>query len=64
MHIGDCLVGKIIEDAREVGYRFLYLDTLPFLTSAMRLYRKYGFLEIPCYNDSPMETSVYMKLEL
>ena len=63
-HIGDILVGQIIEDAREIGYARMLLDTLPFLQSAVCLYRKWGFYEIPCYNNSPMNTSIYMRLDL
>lgn len=64
MHIGRRLVEKILEDAREIGYRHMFLDTLPFLQSAVRMYREYGFYEIPRYNDCPMESCIYMKLDL
>lgn len=63
-HIGDRLVHKIIADAREAGYTHMLLDTLPFLQNAIRMYKKYGFYEIPGYNDSPMDTSIYMRLDL
>lgn len=63
-HIGNELVRKIIEDAKEIGYSYMLLDTLPFLQSAIHMYREYGFYEIPSYNDSPMGTSIYMKLDL
>lgn len=63
-HIGGELVRRIIEDAKEIGYTYMLLDTLPFLQSAIRIYREYGFYEIPSYNDSPMDTSIYMKLDL
>ncbi len=63
-HIGDELVRQIIKDAKEIGYSHMLLDTLPFLKSAIHLYKAYGFYEIRCYNDSPMKTSIYMKLDL
>ena len=63
-HIGDRLIQKIIEDAKEIGYSHMLLDTLPFLKSAIHMYKKYGFYEIESYNDSPMSTSIYMKLDL
>lgn len=63
-HIGGALVRRIIEDAGKLGYSHMLLDTLPFLKSAIHMYRAYGFYEIPSYNDSPMETAVYMKLDL
>lgn len=31
---------------------------------AIRLYQAYGFYEIASYNNSPMDTSIYMKLDL
>lgn len=62
--IGNILIQKIIEDAKEIGYSCMLLDTLPFLKSAIHMYRKWGFYEIDSYNDSPMDTSIYMKLEL
>lgn len=62
--IGNLLVEKIIDDAKKIGYSYMLLDTLPFLKSAIHMYKKYGFYEINSYNDSPMDTSIYMKLDL
>lgn len=63
-HIGDCLVKEIIRAAKETGYSHMLLDTLPFLQSAVHMYKKYGFYEIKSYNNSPMDNSIYMKLDL
>lgn len=62
--IGDILIRQVLKDAKEIGYKHMLLDTLPFLESAIHMYKKYGFYEIECYNDSPMESSIYMKLDL
>ena len=62
--IGDALVDRILQDARAVGYRHMLLDTLPFLESAIYMYQKRGFYEIPCYNDSPVETTIFMQYDL
>ena len=62
--IGDALVDRIIQDARAIGYRYMLLDTLPFLESAIHMYQKRGFYEIPCYNDSPVETTLFMQYDL
>lgn len=62
--IGAMLVQKIIEDAKEIGYTAMLLDTLPFLESALAVYEKAGFYRIGCYNDSPVSTSIFMKLDL
>ncbi len=58
------LMDRILSDARTIGYRTMLLDTLPFLQAAQKLYRSYGFEEIERYNDSPMDTSIYMRLVL
>lgn len=62
--IGRILVQKIIADAKEIGYSYMLLDTLPFLKSALHIYREFGFYQIESYNDSPMSTSIYMRLDL
>lgn len=62
--IASKLVDKIIEDANFIGYKYMLLDTLPFLKSAINLYKQKGFYEISAYNDSPMNTSIFMKLDL
>ncbi len=63
-HLGKLLTERIISDAKEIGYRSLYLDTLPFLTTAIRMYEEIGFQYIPSYNDSPLDDTVFMKLDL
>ena len=62
--IGEQLIEKIIKAAKEIGYSYILLDTLPFLKGAIYLYKKYGFYEIASYNNSPMDTSIYMKLNI
>ena len=62
--IGDALCRRVINDARGIGYGHMLLDTLPFLDTAIRLYRRLGFKDIPCYNDSPMQDAVYLRLTL
>lgn len=62
--LANILVEKIIEDAKEIGYSYMLLDTFPFLKSAIHIYKRFGFYEIESYNDSPMDTSIYMRLDL
>ena len=57
--IAKALVLRLIEDACGMGYRYMLLDTLPFLKTAIQMYQKIGR-----YNDSPMDTSIYMKFDL
>ena len=61
---GDLLLERIMGDARRIGYRYMYLDTLPFLERALRMYKRYGFYEIERYNDSPLDTTIYMRCDL
>ena len=62
--IGEQMIRRILADAREIGYRQVLLDTLPFLCSAICLYRKIGFREIGCYNDSPVEATIFLQYDL
>ena len=41
------LTEQILRDARAIGYRKILLDTLPFLESAIRLYRSLGITDAP-----------------
>ena len=62
--IASQLIKTIIEDAKSIGYQTMLLDTLPFLQGSIHLYKKIGFYEIESYNNSPLDTSIYMKLDL
>lgn len=60
LKLGDQLVVAILERAKELGYRGIRLDTLPDMTAAQRLYRRYGFTEISSYYDTPIENTLFM----
>jgi putative acetyltransferase len=45
--IGRMLMEKCIESARQMGYRQLYLESLPELEKAVSMYLKSGFRHIP-----------------
>jgi putative acetyltransferase len=51
--IGRELLEKSLESARQVGFRQIYLESLPELGKAIRLYEKAGFRII----DGPMGNS-------
>lgn len=63
-NIGGLLVDKIISDAKEIGYEFMFLDTLTSLKSAVSLYKKKGFQEVNPYYDNPLDDVLYFKLNL
>lgn len=63
-HIGKKLVEQIISDAKDIGYKHIRLDTFPFMDSAIKMYKNYGFYEIEKYNDNPAPTAVFMQLDI
>ena len=62
--LGELLLERIMGDAKRIGYEYMYLDTLPFLKTAIKMYRRYGFEEIERYNDSPVDDTIFMRIKL
>lgn len=62
--IGKFLAEEIVKSAEEIGYSHVLLDTLPFLKTAIGMYERMGFYRIESYNNSPLDTTIYMKLDL
>jgi ribosomal protein S18 acetylase RimI-like enzyme len=63
--LGQTLIDRIIEDARQIGYRRMRLDTLPGkMDTAIAMYRALGFKDIERYYDNPYETAAFMELGL
>ena len=49
-----------VKEAIRIGYREMRLDTLPFMTEAIALYRKLGFTLIEPYYDTPMAGTLFL----
>lgn len=62
--LGRALTEDVIARARRLGYASLKLDTLPQLVEAQRLYERLGFVDIPRYNDNPVDKVRFMALTL
>jgi putative acetyltransferase len=65
--IGRALAERLIQEAREIGYRSMLLDTSFRQTEAQNLYRKMGFRPIAPYYDLPEDLEdwlVFMALKL
>ena len=60
-HAGSKLVEAIINSARADGFSEMVLDTITPLKSAIRLYKKFGFVECEPYYENPMNDVIYMK---
>jgi GNAT superfamily N-acetyltransferase len=61
--VSKLLMDVVLDKARDLGYEEMLLDTLSSMTPAMRLYEKYGFVEIGSYYES-VESAVFYKLVL
>lgn len=62
--LGRVLVERIIVVARDIGYRSLLLDTLPFMKQAQALYLSLGFEPTTAYRFNPIEGSAFLRLDL
>ena len=62
--LGRELTQRIIQEAKEAGYQRMRLDSLPTMSSALRLYRELGFREIAPYCNNPVERAVFLELTL
>ncbi len=58
---GIGLVRKIIEIARELGYKTMRLDTLVSLERAVSIYKHVGFEAIPPYYNNPLPNVLFFE---
>jgi ribosomal protein S18 acetylase RimI-like enzyme len=62
--LGRALAEAIINEARDIGYTHMRLDTIPSMKAALSLYTSLGFREIEAYRFNPIEGAKYLELEL
>lgn len=64
--LGKTLLQKCITAAKELGYKKIYLETMPELTIAIPMYEKLGFTYLPAAQGSSGHTGcdVWMIKEL
>ena len=63
--LGMALIEKLIDEARDAGYRKMRLDTHPLkMGKAVSLYEAHGFYPIPPYYHNPHEDVLFMELNL
>ena len=62
--IGRELAIRVLEDARQIGYRIMRLDTLAWMKPAITLYEQLGFQRIDPYCYNPQSDAVYMQFDL
>jgi len=64
--LGKILIEKCLQAARENGFRKVYLETMPELKQALKVYEKFGFdyLTGPMGNSGHTGCSMWMMKEL
>ncbi|WP_257458901.1 GNAT family N-acetyltransferase [Archangium lipolyticum] len=62
--LGRRLVEAALEQARAIGYSAMYLDTLPEMESAIRLYQALGFERTAPYYDNPIPGALFFRLQM
>jgi putative acetyltransferase len=58
--LGRMLIEKCLQQARELGYKYVYLETMPELKQATNMYEKFGFH----YLNGPMGNSGHTGCQL
>ena len=56
--------GAIVAQARTAGYTEMRLDTLPTMQTALAMYARAGFREIPAYYPTPIAGTIFLGLAL
>ncbi|OXV05066.1 hypothetical protein Egran_07166 [Elaphomyces granulatus] len=63
--IGKMLVEKLIDEARQIGYAKMRLDTIEDkMKNAVKLYKSFGFYKIDAYYENPQPGVLYMEMIL
>ena len=63
--VGIQLIERLIDDAREIGYSKMRLDTFPpKMGKAVSLYESHGFRQIESYYENPHDGVLFMELTL
>ena len=64
--LGSKMMDKCLDFAKEAGFDYCYLETMPYMDDARKLYRKVGFQSIdkPMGNTGHYSCSVWMLKDL
>ena len=63
---GSKLFSMVINEARKSGYTHLYIESFPEFADAVKMYARYGFVELPSRlgHSGHTATTIHMKLKL
>lgn len=62
--LGQKLMQSCIDEAKNLGYKKMRLDTLPHLKQALGLYQKFGFKPIDAYCFNPFKEAIFLEKAL
>jgi ribosomal protein S18 acetylase RimI-like enzyme len=62
--VGKLLAEAVIKAARNMGYDYMRLDTIPSMRHANMLYTSLGFKQIAPYRFNPIEGATFFELNL
>ncbi|WP_339885859.1 GNAT family N-acetyltransferase [Polaribacter vadi] len=64
--LGTKLITKCLEKAKDFGFENCYLETLPYMEAAVKLYKRNGFVNLdkPMGNTSHFNCDVWMLKEI
>lgn len=62
--VGKLLAEVVIKAARNMGYDYMRLDTIPSMKQANMLYKALGFKEVAPYRFNPIEGATFFELNL
>ena len=62
--VGKLLAEVVIKAARDMGYDFMRLDTIPSMKHANMLYNALGFEQIAPYRFNPLDGATFFELNL
>jgi ribosomal protein S18 acetylase RimI-like enzyme len=64
LQLGQQILQQALDAAKQLGYKYIRLDTVPQMHSAIKLYKTAGFYEIEPYRFNPIEGAIYMEKQL
>lgn len=62
--IGRKLLQLILEEAQNLGYQKIRLDTLERMQPAVKLYQEFGFYFIDAYRSNPLPDALFMEKKI
>ena len=64
LQLGQQILQQALNETKQLGYKYIRLDTVPHMQAAIKLYKAAGFYDIEPYRFNPIEGAIYMEKEL